>query len=45
MAFGKIMDCLSDRGVLIIGSHEHVPFEDPYLLPHKSLSYVFEKRV
>jgi len=43
MAFEKVVDCLSDGGFLIIGSHEHLPFEEPSLLPHKSLSYIFKK--
>jgi chemotaxis protein methyltransferase CheR len=42
-AFRKVIDCLSEGGFLIIGSHEKLPFESDDLRATGSLSYVFQK--
>ena len=42
-ALQKVIDCLSEGGFLIIGSHEKLPFESDDLRATCSLSYVFQK--
>lgn len=44
-AFQKVVNCICDGGILIIGSHEELPFENPCLLPNASLSFVFRKKI
>ena len=39
----KVINCLALDGLLIIGSHEKLPFERPDLVPLSSLPYVFRK--
>ena len=43
-AFQKVVDCLVPGGLLIIGSHEKLPFETKDLLPYGGYSYVFQRR-
>ena len=43
-AFNKIVDCLAPAGILIIGSHENLPFLPADLQPFPGYSYVFIKR-
>lgn len=44
IAFEKVLNCLSDYGILIIGSREDLPVERPDLTPLNSLPYVFKKQ-
>ena len=42
-AFKKVLDALAASGVLVIGSHEHLPFSTESLLPVDPYSFVFRK--
>jgi len=42
-AFKKVLDALSPSGVLVIGSHEDLPFTTENLLPVDPHSFVFRK--
>ncbi|MDF1593927.1 MAG: hypothetical protein P1P89_20665 [Desulfobacterales bacterium] len=44
-AFINILDSLLDKGFLIIGAHESLPFETPELVPVGSYQYVFRKAI
>lgn len=43
-SFEKVVDCLSDGGILIIGIHEELPYKTSRLIPYGSFSYIFKKR-
>ena len=42
-AFGKVMGCIALGGLLIIGSHEKLPFESKNFIPFSGQPYIFKK--
>ena len=43
-AFNKVLESLNPDGIIVIGSHERLPFYPPDLTPVKPFSYVFKKQ-
>jgi len=43
-SFEKVVDCLSDGGILIIGIHEELPCKTSRLIHYGSFPYIFKKR-
>ena len=43
-AFNKVLESLNPDGIIVIGSHERLPFYPPDLTPLKPFSYVLKKQ-